>query len=808
MYLLSVSIISGAAISYELLLMRLMSIVQWHHFAYMIISLALLGFGASGSFLVLTKQWFLQRLKYSLCFISFCFSITSILCFFLIQKIPFNPLELPWTGFQFVYLSMNYLILMMPFFCAATYVGLVFIAYNNKLEEIYFYDLIGSAIGVILIIFSLFVIEPQNCLRVVFLLGFIVFALNLPIVRYKFFLGILTVSFGVLVAYGLPNDLTSIDITKYKPLSKILQIPGNQIIKEVSSPRGLITVVETREIPLRYAPGLSIKNQSELPEQMAMFIDGDSLSAINNFNNDFSEIDYMNYMTDALPYYLVKNPNVFIVGLGGGKNIMQSLYFNSKKIDVVEINPQIVGVLKEEYNNYAGKIYDLSKIKIHIGEARNFLKHSQELYDLIQIPSLESYSSSYIGLGSFNVSHLYTVEAIENYMQKLEHNGILSITNWTKIPPRTSLKLFSTVIQSLEEQNIEFPERNILMIRSWKTTTMVVKKSPFTQQDINILKLFCKNRSFDIVYYPGVKKNEINRFNLLSKPFFYEGVTHLLTSDRRNYEKNYKFNIKPSRDDQPFFFNFFKWSSFSELMQLRSQGTVSMIDWGYIILVATFFIAFMFSFLFILLPLRYDRGLKKIHSKKNIVSYFFLIGLSFMFIEIILIQRFILFFGFPLYAIAFIIVTLLFFAGIGSLYSKRLSLKMQKTKTSFHAIDIAIIGLIVILITHVFFLTPIFERSFSLNWIPKLLISFLIVAPLAFFMGMPFPLGLTWIKKTFEQGIPWAWGINGCASVIGSILSILLLMHFGYTIVTFLVVIMYLTALVIFKIVFLKINNY
>ena len=141
-------------------------------FAYMIISLALLGFGASGSFLVLTKQWFLQRLEYSLWFIALCFSIASILCFFLIQKIPFNPLELPWSGFQFVYLSMNYLILMIPFFCAATYVGLVFVAYSNKLEEIYFYDLIGSALGVILIIFSLFAIEPQNCLRVVFLLGF------------------------------------------------------------------------------------------------------------------------------------------------------------------------------------------------------------------------------------------------------------------------------------------------------------------------------------------------------------------------------------------------------------------------------------------------------------------------------------------------------------------------------------------------------------------------------------------------------------------------------------------------------------
>ena len=193
--------------------------------------------------------------------------------------------------------------------------------------------------------------------------------------------------------------------------------------------------------------------------------------------------------------------------------------------------------------------------------------------------------------------------------------------------------------------------------------------------------------------------------------------------------------------------------------------------------VTAFFIAFMFSLLFILLPLKSYSGLNTTRSKKNIVSYFFLIGLSFMFIEIMLIQRFILFFGFPLYAIAFILVTLLFFAGIGSLYSKKLNLKMQKTKTSFHAIDVAIIGLIVMLTTHVFFLTPIFERSFSLNWTLKLFISFLAIAPLSFFMGMPFPLGLTWIKKTFEQGIPWAWGINGCASVIGSILSILLLIN-------------------------------
>ena len=157
------------------------------------------------------------------------------------------------------------------------------------------------------------------------------------------------------------------------------------------------------------------------------------------------------------------------------------------------------------------------------------------------------------GFESVNPSNLFTVEAIKVYLDKLEANGILSITSWIKIPPRNSLKLFATIIQSLNKENFDFFEKNVMMIRNWKTTTLIIKNGLITEKDINTLKLFSQNRSFDLIYYPGIKKDEVNHYNLLEKSFFYEGTSQLLSKDRGNFIKNYKFNIEPSIDNRPFF---------------------------------------------------------------------------------------------------------------------------------------------------------------------------------------------------------------------------------------------------------------
>ena len=403
-----------------------------------------------------------------------------------------------------------------------------------------------------------------------------------------------------------------------------------------------------------------------------------------------------------------------------------------------------------------------------------------------------------------NASNLFTVEAIEVYLNKLKINGILSITSWIKIPPRNSLKFFATIIKSLNEENLNLSKKNLMMIRSWKTTTLILKNGPITEKDINTLKLFCQNRAFDLVYYPGIKQNEVNRYNLLEKPFFYESTSQLLSNDRDNFIKNYKFNIEPSLDNSPFFYNFFKWSSLPELLKLRTHGTVSMIEWGYIMLVATLLIALIFSLLFILLPIIAFKKLKQSYPKKSIMSYFFLVGLAFMFLEIMFIQRFILFLDHPFYAIAYVIIILLLFAGIGSTISKKIEVYLQKINSSIHAIDISIICLSTLLIIYLFFPTPIFNIFFSSNEIIKFLISVLLIAPFAFFMGMPFPLGLAWLEKHFKEGIPWAWGINGCASVIGAVFASLLLINLEYRTVTGIALLMYLTTLTIFRFVFLK----
>ena len=168
-------------------------------------------------------------------------------------------------------------------------------------------------------------------------------------------------------------------------------------------------------------------------------------------------------------------------------------------------------------------------------------------------------------------------------------------------------------------------------------------------------------------------------------------ISQLLSNGRDNFIKNYKFNIEPSLDSSPFFYNFFKWSSLPELLKLRTHGTVSMIEWGYIILVATLLIALIFSLLFILLPIVAFKKLKQSYPQKSIMSYFFLVGLAFMFLEIMFIQRFILFLDHPFYAIAYVIIILLLFAGIGSSISKKIEIYLKKIKSPIYTIDISII---------------------------------------------------------------------------------------------------------------------
>ena len=789
---LATLLISATAIAYEILLMRMLSIVQWHHFAYMIISLALLGYGASGTFIAISKRWLMPRFELVFSISGLLFSITMVACFVLGQRVSFNALEIVWDAQQTINLSIIYLIFFVPFFFAACCIGLAFTCRPSYISRIYFFDMLGAGLGAMLIIGLLFLLSVQNALIMLAILALLASVLmGLASTARKPLIAIQLICLATLL-FGLPQDWLALRISEYKGLNQTLQVVDSNILKVSSSPLGLLTVVESPQIPFRYAPGLSLNTRFEPPEQLAVFSDGDGMSVITRFDGDLDAFGYMGDVTAALPYALLDAPHVLILGAGGGTDVLLALYNGASRIDAVELNPQMTSLVTDTYADFAGYLYDDERITIHTQEARGFVVRSKDQYDLIQVALLDSFAASGSGVQALSESYLYTVEAIQEYLKHTASGGLLAITRWLKLPPRDNLKLAATVIEALRKMGVAEPERQLAIIRSWNTSTMLVKNGEFSADDITVIRQFARSHSFDTVFYPSMTAHDANRFNLLDQPFLYDGVNALLGNDADDFVARYKFHIAPATDNKPYFFHFFKWRSLPEVMALRKRGGAGLIEWGYLILIATLIQAAIAGIFLILLPLSRIKRSWPSGTGTRMGSYFFLLGLAFLFVEIAFIQKFILFLSHPLYAVAVVLSGFLIFAGLGSAYSGHLVRRVEQNRRS--PVSIAVAGISVIALLYLAVLPLLFQQLIGLPDAIKMVLSVVLIAPMAFFMGMPFPIGLTRVADSAPDFIPWAWGINGFASVISASLATLLAIEFGFSVVILLALGLYATA--------------
>ena len=794
----SIFLISAIALCYEILLMRLFSIVQWHHFAYMIISLALLGYGASGTFLAIFRNSLFKQFSPAFIANLSLFSLSIVVCYLIAQHIPFNPEQVIWDIRQPFQLLAIYLLLSLPFFFAANCIGLALSKFKTGISKIYAADLLGAGLGSLGIIFILFMVFPGTALRILGTSGLVSAAVAWWELRLKprFWMG----GFLVFSAFiqVLPDSWTELNVSPYKGLPETLQITGTRVIKQRSSPLGLLSVVKSPVIPFRYAPGLSLNATTEPPDQIGVFTDADAMTVITHDTGERKRLAFLDQLSSALPYYLIEPHRVLVLGAGGGSEVQQARYFNAQRTDAVELNPQMTELVGRDYADFAGHLYSRTGIHLYTAEARGFVSGSQARYDLIQMALLDSFSASSSGLYALNESYLYTVEAMQEYLRHLAPDGILAFTRWIKLPPRDTLKLFYTAIQALQHLQQENPDRRLILIRGWQTSTLLVKNGFFTDDDIETLLHFCRNRSFDVAYYPGMPVTQANRYNILDQPYFYSGAMALLGKNSKDYVQQYKFNLQPATDDKPYFFNFFKWRALPEIITLRGEGGVPLLEWGYLILVGTLLQAVLVSLALILFPLLFyrreygDPATVKIRIKALI--YFTALGLAFLFLEIAFIQKFILFLHHPLYATSVVLAAFLIFAGLGSTFSKRFT----QNNRYLTGAKWAITGIVAIGILYSFGLDKFFTALLSLPIPYKIVISILLIAPLAFCMGMPYPLGLTQLGERNAAFIPWVWGVNGCASVISAVLATLLAIHFGFTMVVTSALTLYIFALIFF----------
>ncbi len=786
----AIFLLSAAGMAYQIALMRIFAIAQWHHFAYMIISMAMLGFAAGGTAGSFLRVKSLGAESKTLVGTSFLLTFSFILCYVVSQKIPFETYQLISQPKQIGYLLALYGVLSLPFFFLSLCILQGLLLDSGHVARIYGANMIGSGIGSLGVVFLMHWVRPET----------IPYFLTLPSAAACLLLAVgnrrsmlcvsLALIFSLFVLFKWAD--TPLRISEYKGLSFALRMPNAQIVAESQSPFSIITAVRStmiRESPGQISFRYPWKESGPLPEQIGLFFDADSISPVNRFQGDLKPFSYLDYVTSALPYHLIKAKEVLVMGPGGGTPVLQALSRGAEHITAVEVDPRVFSVIEKHFKDFSGGLYEHPTVTTIIAEGREFLQSRGGEYDLIDIPPLDSFSAASAGVYALNESYLYTVEAFVMYLNHLTAQGILSITRWFKTPPRDELKLFATMIEALEKIKVNAPDRHLAAIRSWNTVTLLMSRSPWNESQVQAIRDFLQTRGFDAIYYPGVSPVETNRFSVLEAPVYEQAIPKLMASKREQFYRDYLFDIRPATDNRPYFFQFFKWKSLMRLLKGMGLEWVPFVEWGYLILLATLVQACAASVFLLGIPAIFQKEKIIDRAKYRIFLFFTSIGFAYMFLEIAFIQRFMLFLGLPIYAVAVVLTSFLIFSGLGSFAAD------QYSRNKLLLLVLSVAGIVIISAIYLLTLPRIFVFGVSWSREFKVIASIFLLAPLAFCMGIPFPSGMQKLCHYFKSAIPWAWAINGCASVLGAILATLLAVHFGFNFIVILALLMYVLCL-------------
>ena len=761
---ISLMLISCSQLYLEVLLTRFFSISQGYHWAFLVVGLALLGGGIGGTFLVFVRNLSKRGINLLRILIAL-FPLSIIFAYFETNLIPFDPYLMPWSKVQLLFLFLNFIFLLLPFLFAGLSISLSLSVFSEIIPKLYSATFIGASLGSILVLVVLPYTDEFGALLIgviVGLIGSLILNRDNSILKNT---SLLLSILGFLILIFRPIDFP-LRLSPYKDLIQLLRYPKSKIIATYRNSSSRVDIVKSPTI--RYAPGLSYKYKKKVPVQLGITIDGENLKGIAR-SNSFTE-----YLPQAVLYKLSHKPKVLILESGGGLDISLVLKKKVKDISVVLENPILAEILKKYF----------PKTRFIVESPRVYLKQNKETFDLIQFSLQESFYVVTSGAYSLGENYLYTVESFRDAYIHLSSDGFLSFTSWLQRPPTEELRLLSIIIKGLEESGVKDVNKHLLAFRSFNIMTFIVKKSEILPREISIVKNFTDSMAFDLVYTPYLKVSEINRFNVLPEEIYFKSFQKLIM-ERDDFIKSYPFQIDPSRDDRPFFFHFFKLEQIPFIMKNWGHTWQPFGGAGYLILLVMPVFVIIISFFLIILPLMLKRIVfLRDYRTLKFCLYFFLIGLAYLFMELPLMQKLILYLGKPTYSFSLTLAVLLFFSGLGSMNSLKLA---RYSSLIFFILGVGLISLPSII-------EFIFKTTLGFNFPIRILISTLIIGSFGFLMGIPFPSGLEKVRNYSSTMIPWVWAVNGFASVLSSFLSILLALSFGFSIIIIIAGLLYLVS--------------
>ena len=760
-------LVALATLMYEILLTRIFSVTMLYHFAFVALSVAMFGLTAGALVVYLAPNLFPpDRLGQRLAAVATAFPLAMVLSFVIEVRIPFRA---SWSVAAVSAIALTYVIIAVPFVVSGVVICLVLTRYSSRVSRLYAADLAGAALGCVLLIGVLNWSDgPTAVLWVATLasLGAAAFAIDAgsPAIRRVAVASTLLLSVAaaghtalVRSGMGIIRLVYSKGVAETPPIYE----------KWNSYSRVRVTGDPEQETPAQ-GWGLSPKVPPSRLRQLHLDIDVWAGTVMTHFNGDLRTVEHLKYDVTNIAYYLRPAPDALVIGAGGGRDVLSALAFGARSVTAVEINKDILATVNGRFGTFTGHLDRNPNVRFVNDEARSFVARSADRFGIIQISLIDTWAATAAGAFVLGENSLYTVEAWTTFLGHLSDDGLLTVSRWYfRGRPAEMYRTTSIAVAALTALGVPDPRRHIAIVRNMRPAnawppdtpdgvgTILVSRRPFSEGELDLLERESARLAFDVPFSPRRVHDET--FSRLTD-----------TNGLREFLDSYPVNIAASTDDSPFFFN---------MLRLRDMGRTSLLDFGNlshnmkaVATLGTLFVAVtVLTGICILLPLWLTRDRVQLAGSGPLFLFFIAIGLGFMLIETSQMQRLIIALGHPTYGLSVVLFALLLSSGVGSYLTSRVpdivGGAAGRRRLVALVLVLGVFGLI----------TPAVARwSEPMTTSIRVLAAILLLCPAGLMMGMAFPLGMKLASANARELTPWLWGLNGAASVLASVLAVVI----------------------------------
>jgi len=713
-------LVSFSSLMLQVTITRIFSVTLWYHYAFVAVSVALFGWGLGGMFLHFRGQQTDDKSISTAASSSLIFAISIQACLLIVVR-----LSLP-ISFFVIYYTLS----MIPFFLGGFSSALLFRSYTSLASKLYFADLVGASLGCLFVEPFINSLGPEST---GLLLGvtaasaslLLSFATQKKKIVTLSLIGLIITS-GVFLVSTLPGNASFLD----SPTKSMFQVLKSEPqLKDVSTRWNSFSRIDV------------IEGWPNAPHTLSfIYIDADAATEVMKWDGNVQNADFLRNTADFLPYSIKKPEKTLIISSGGGRDIAIAMVGGSSEIVAVELNPLIVEAVRG-YGAATGNVYDNEKVQVVIDEGRSFISRSKEKYDVIVLTMVDSWAAISAGGYALSENYLYTLEAFQQYMDHLTDDGVLLMIRWYDEIPR----LVSSVVKTLTSKGstVEEAGKHIAIALDevspygYKVdkAVLLVKKSPFNSAELKGIENRMQGNPNWSMFYDA---------NSSVEPIYAKLFNGTMTIEE--FYESFPRKVYPVSDNDPYYF---------ATEKPLPSNLRDVIIW-FSVLVAGF----------ICVPWLLRKQSAKPKGALSFVLFFSMLGAGYMLVEIVLMQRFILFLGYPTRALSVTLFSLLLSSGIGSFVSSLVDRK-KITRVILFAC-----GLIVLLVSIYSLLLPqLLTTLLQLETIARAIVTFVFIFPLGFLMGMPFPTGLRILGEKSGKEVPWMWAINGGFSVFGAVIA-------------------------------------